>query len=104
MINIADGSPRKGLPGVSFIDARPSQANKGVACSENKARKRTKCVHTLLGALALWRAGGKGNEGLDVGEDIQGEEGGNDGGRGADTGGASCQRTAQILLDDDGKK
>lgn len=75
-----------------------------MACSENKARKRAKCVHTLLVALALWRAGGMGNEGLDVGEDNLGEEGGNDGDDGADPGGASCQRTAQILLDDDGKK
>lgn len=82
----------------------PSQANKGVAFSENKARKRTKCVHTLLVALALWREGGMGTEGLDVGGDMSGEEGGDEGDDGEDPGGASCQHTAQILLDNDGKK
>ena len=53
--------------------ARPPQASKSVACSENKARKRTKCVHTLLVALALWREGRMGDGELNAAEDISGE-------------------------------
>lgn len=42
-----------------------------------------------------------GDKGLDIGEAMLGDEGGNDGDSGEGPGEGSCQRTAQILLDDD---
>ena len=81
----------------SILYHRDAQATKGEPCTENQLRKRTRCIHTQLVAVALWTKEGKGDEGIDIGQGTGGGDGDGDG-QGDDQDDGSSERTAQKML------